>query len=306
MEQKKKLDWKSALLIIMTGLMILSYFKIHSLKDDISNLENRISNMTGDLNAIHNEVSKIYSNVDEQMKKQASILSEVDYTLGKLNTATNCVDVEIRVVPKNLTDDMKLSVQCGQENAVFTRSGSEFTAVLPVNLFLDYESFPLLSIETGGTVSTESLEDVDVTYLCYRYLPVIYVNMGHSTTLKDGVLEIDGHFHVDGKPGSPDVAAEFVNYTFVIEKNGKEIDRKDITEKVSDSSYDGQFKASYEAIEGDVVAVYLEAEDSLGYIHKALAFHWYEKDGATAEYAVAVDSREQIYDKNGNLLNGNG
>lgn len=51
-----------------------------------------------------------------------------------------------------------------------------------------------------------------------------------------------------------------------------------------------------EAKEGDYVRIYLEATDSLGYLHRMLIHHWKEQNGAMAE---AVDGTEYIFDPNG-------
>ena len=62
-----------------------------------------------------------------------------------------------------------------------------------------------------------------------------------------------------------------------------------------------EFTDTYEVIEGDAVSVYVVAEDSFGYIHKALAHFWKKSGGATAE---TVYGGESIYDKQGNMVYG--
>ena len=49
-------------------------------------------------------------------------------------------------------------------------------------------------------------------------------------------------------------------------------------------------------MEGDDLSIYLEATDSLGYLHRMLVHHWKEQNGAMPE---AVDASEYIYDPNG-------
>lgn len=51
-----------------------------------------------------------------------------------------------------------------------------------------------------------------------------------------------------------------------------------------------------EANEGDELCIYLEATDSLGYLHRMLVHQWREQNCAMAE---AVDASEYIYDPNG-------
>ena len=65
--------------------------------------------------------------LDEKLKKEASLLSSVDYSLGELNTETHTVPVTLKVVPKSLTDDMQLSVKIGSETVALERNGNEFS-----------------------------------------------------------------------------------------------------------------------------------------------------------------------------------
>ncbi len=107
-----------------------------------------------------NEEKDMNRLLDEQLKKQASLLTSTEHTLGNLNTDKHTIDVEIKVVPKTVTDNMALSVKIGDSVADFTRSGNEFTAVVPVAMFMDYETRPMLYIGTGAGTQTEVLEDM--------------------------------------------------------------------------------------------------------------------------------------------------
>ena len=92
----------------------------------------------------------------------------------------------------------------------------------------------------------------------------------------------------------------------VTELNGKQINKEDITSDVLNYEaypngvywYD-EYNMECEAVEGDELGIYLEAADSLGYLHRMLLHHWKVLDGATAE---AVDGSEYIYDPNGNQI----
>lgn len=99
----------------------------------------------------------------------------------------------------------------------------------------------------------------------------------------------------------------FETFFLVTELNGKEIERKDITDDVKSAENYlkgiATFKLSdsYEVIEGDDLRIFVVAEDSLGYIHKALARYWKKSNGAEAE---TVYGGESIYDKHGNMVYG--
>lgn len=297
-----KLKWKNMLFPVMAALLTYSIITNANQANEIDLLNNRINNLTSELNIVRNNVSSIYNNVDEQLKKQASSLSSVDFTLGELDTDTHTIDVTLKVVPKTVTEHMAVSVKIGDEAAEFRRNGNEFTASIPVNMFMEYGDYPMLYIESDTGVQTEVLEDVNVSYLYSRYLPKVYANIGHNTDFTKGKLELDSHLRIDAKPTGYGSDITFVKYELVTEVNGTEVERGDITSQVKNGVYDGKIQKTIDAGAGDFVAIYLYAEDSLGYIHKTTAIYWHEdKNGAEAE--APKNPVESIYDKDGNLLN---
>ena len=300
-ENKKRFDWRKFITIVMVGVLIFCLFKINDMSNEILNLESRLGYYRSEANNLRSEISAIYDNVDEQMKKEASHLSFVDFTLGELDPETHKVDVLLKVVPKNITEDMQLSVHVGDETAEFTRNGNEFTATVPVNMFLDYNEFPMLSIKTTEGIKTELLESVAISYLHYNYLPIVAADMnGHSSTTVDK-LKLDSDIMIDCKSSNSNITITKVE--IVTELNGKEIARKDVTSKLENGTGELNLKEEFSAKSGDELIMYVVAEDSAGYIHKTLAHYWLEKDGASAEVET-VDGSEYIYDKDGNLLNG--
>ncbi|MBQ7921460.1 MAG: hypothetical protein IJ325_02645 [Clostridia bacterium] len=306
MEQKPKTDIiKTVLLIVMAALILFLLYRTATLADNIEYLQSRISNLLSDIGDVQSNVRNIYTNVDKQLKEQASLFSGVEYSLGALNTETHTVAVTLDVVPKTVTENMELSVEFGGETVVFDRDGNTFTADIPVNMFVNYGTYPLVCIVSEAEVQTEYLDTVDLSRLYQRYLPELYANIGHNFNLNHGKLYLDSHMHIASKSIPADPAVDFVKYELITEVNGTEIARDDLTAEVSEDihdggSYDTQFRMTIDAQAGDVVVFYLLAEDSLGYIHKIQAFHWYEEDGTVAELA-SMDA-DRIYDKNGNLL----
>jgi len=265
-------------------------------------LQNTIANYQNQVNYLRNDINAIYDNVDEKLKKEASLLSSVDYTLGELNTETHTVPVTLKVVPKSLTDDMLLSVKVGSETIALERNGNEFSATLAVNMFIDYDEYPMLNIVSGETTKTEKLEDVEVSRLFTLYLPYVYAHLESSDVLKNGKLAIDGNLMFDEKPVASNSNVTITKIELITVKNEQEIDRKDITSNVTTQSYHIPVNVSYDAKYGDKFCIYVLAKDSLGYTHKTLAYFWNDLDEHTHNTITAVDGSLEIYDKNGNLL----
>lgn len=299
-DNQVKLNWKNILIGGMAALLIFAIITNANQANEIEMLSNRVSNLSAELEFSRNEIHSIYNNVDEQLKKQASLLSSTEHTLGNLNTDKHTIDVEIKVIPKTVTDNMALSVKIGDSVADFTRTGNEFTAVVPVAMFMDYETRPMLYIETEAGTQTEVLEDIRVSYLYDRYLPTLYAYIPSHTDFKNGKAEINSHLEISVKPTEYSGNVGFSKYELVTVVNDKETDREDITSKIENGSYDGQFSKTITAGLGDNVVIYVEAMDTLGYLHKTVAHSWYKnEDGAVAEAMYDGDS---IYDKDGNLL----
>ena len=301
-ENKKKFSWTIVVTVVLVCMMIFCLAKISDLSNEISNLRNTIANYQNQMNYLRNDINTIYDNVDEKLKKEASLLSSVDYSLGELNTETHTVPVTLKVVPKNLTDDMQLSVKVGSETVALERNGNEFSATISVNMFIDYDDYPMLNIVSGETTKTEKLEDVDVSRLFTRYLPYVYAHLESSDSLKNGKLAIDGNLMFDEKPVAMDSNVTITKIELITVKNEQEIDRTDITSNITNQSYHVPVNLSYDAKYGDKFCIYVLAKDSLGYTHKSLAFFWNDLDENTHHAITAIDGSVQIYDKNGNLL----
>ncbi len=307
-ENKRKFDWKAIAIIILAVVVIVCFSKIDGLNNRIGNLQGEISGLRNQISSMSGNINSIYNNVDEMLKKEASILSDVNYSLGELDTSTHTVPVTVKVVPKTLTDNMMLSLNVGEKSVDFERNGSEFSVTFPANIFIAHRDFPMLSITANGETKTELLENSPLTALYTRYLPIIYSYVTPFDEFKNGKLEIDGPLQFDVKPASSESNVSIISVELVTTKNDKEIAREDITDKILHK--DGMdtvephytVRASYEAKYGDEICIIVIAKDSLGYTYKIPAYYWCEIDEGTSQAVTVVDNSTEIYDVNGNLL----
>ncbi len=303
-ENRKKFNWKTVIIVIMAFLLLFCLAKINEFTDKNEDLNREIRNLSNRITSLQNEINSIYENVDKQLKKEASLHSGVNYSVGELNFEDSTVGIDISVVPKAFTDDMKMSVSVDSKTVELVKNENSYAGTLNVGLFLEYEQWPLLTIKTDAGTKTEFLEDVDISNLFSSFLPIVNVDLGGSGKYANNKLSADLVFSIDGKPASKDSVVTFTTFTLIEEVNGKEISNVDITDKINQdrNSYTVTYNKDFKVSKGDSLKVYLLAEDSLGYIHKTLAYSWYENDdGAVAE---AVYGGESIYDKNGTLLYG--
>ncbi len=303
-ENKKQIISQRIIILLLAVLLVFGAIKIGTLTDDIKNLRSQTSELDSEIQMLRNEINSVYDNVDKRLKKQASLISGVDYTIGKPSNDMKSIQLSLTVIPKTISDDTELSVEIDGNNASLTRNGNEFTGTIDIGLFVDYDQWPLLSIKTSEGTKTEYLEDVDVSYLFSNYLPSLEADMSSSSELNNGKLHVDAGFRIASHPASENKSVTFTSFTLTEEVNGKEISRQDITDEVrkSGENYNTQYIKSFEVSHGDELKVYVIAEDSLGYVHKTLVHYWTESNnGAQAE---TVFGGETIFDKNGNMLYG--
>ena len=313
---KNKESLNSGLIFVLVVALIVAFSQINSLKSDIRMLDNDLAN---EKSRLENQISSIYTNVDNQLKKEASLFANVVRNYGELDEETKTASINFTVLPKVITDDMKVNISVGSKSAeMVKKDNGEYTANIPVGLFENLDYFPIVTIKSKGETKTEILESQSVQYIWTSYLPT--VNGGNirpsKVSLPEGKLTVDGKLVVGYNIPSLNKDVKFTKYSLNVEVSGKEISSKDITSMIRDyeKSYgiDGgrveiPFKETYDLMGSDNLSIYLVAEDSLGYIHKNRAFSWEQpdSDGAQKEMAVPIGyGGETILDKDGNVLFG--
>ena len=303
--EKKKTSFQTITIVLLVITLLFCLFKIADLEAQVSRLENSLNDQ---YRFLMENISDIYDNVDEKLEQLASLLSSVEYEDGELTTDWHTADVKISVVPKVISDDMTIRVRCANVEAELTRKDEAYIGLLPVALFTEDEQI-LMTITTADGVQTEYLDDVYIGYLWSQYLPSLYHGeITGSATFAGEKYSLDGTLMIDCSPVESTPNVTFAKFELVTELNDQQISREDITLDVLNfASYPegvyfrDEYKQEYEVQEGDSLAIYLEATDSMGYVHRMLVHYWKQRDGA---YAETVYGSETIYDSEGNLLYG--
>ena len=297
---EKKIKSLQACVVILAIALCACIYKINALESNIKNLDNAFDRQ---YQQVTNQVQSIYQNVDEKLREEASLLSLVEAEYGEFHPEDYTIDVTVKLVPKLISDDMKVQVSINDRNTELSRSGNNFTGTIPVDIYNVGEQM-LMTIETAAGIRTQYLSDIQVEYLWGGIIPSLYYcDISGDETFEDGKYTLNGHLDINCSPVTDTPDVKFEKFVLVTELNSKEIKREDITEEVLNyESYPhgvywrSEYNMECEAVEGDELGIFLEATDSLGYLHKMLLHHWKVLDGATAE---AVDGSEYIYDPNG-------
>lgn len=304
---KRKQDLQTTLIVILVIALIVAFARIDSLESDIKLLRRELSDNVTNLET---KVDSIYENVDTFLKQEASLLSGVEYQYGALEPDTQRALIQLSVVPKQLREDTRLLVSYLDTRVELTRKENVFEGAIPVSLFAQEEQL-LLTIVTAEGEQTEYLQQVHIAELFPLYVPRFHRNAlsGKTTYHPSGKYEIDGTIDLAFTNADKNADARFVRFALITERNGEEIENEDITEAVLNSgtypygAYTREdYQKTYDVQQGDELVLFLEAEDSMGYIHRCMIHFWKQQNYATAE---ARYSGERIYDLEGNLLYGN-
>ena len=300
MNDKKKITILTVIVIVIGIALCFAFVKINDLELRIRNLQGY---MNSSISMLENSVNSIYSNVDEQLKEEASLLSGFEVEYGEIDLNDHTIDVTVKLVPKLISEDMKLSVSINGRSTDLIKTGSVFTGTIPVDIY-NMDELMFMSIETEAGIQTQYLSEIQVVHLWDTRIPSLYYcDLSGTGTFGEGKYSLTGELDINCSPVEQTPNVSFEKFVLVTELNGKEINREDISQDVlnyQNYPHGVYFRHDYqmecEAVEGDDLSIYLEATDSLGYLHRMLIHHWKEQNGAMAE---AVDASEYIYDPNG-------
>ena len=300
---EKKIKSLQACVVILTIALCACVYKINALESDLKNLDYSWERQN---QQIINQVQSIYQNVDEKLREEASLLSSVAAEYGDIDLENHTIDVTVKLVPKLIPDDLNIQISMNGRKAELSRDGNYFIGTIPVDIYNIGEQM-LMTIDTAAGTQTQYLSEIQVEYLWGERIPSLYYSdISGQATFAEGKYTLNGHININCSPAvqTPDVT--FESFILVTELNGKEISKEDISSEVLNYEaypngvywYD-TYQTECEAVEGDELGIYLEATDSLGYLHKMLLHHWKVSNGATAE---AVDGSEYIYSPDGTRI----
>ncbi len=299
----------NTVVFVLIVVAIAAFVQIESLKSDIRLLQHDKDN---NIHMLEQKISNIHRDVDEQMKKQASLFSDVAHSLGGLDSDSRTVKVNVSIVPKTIVEGMQIAVSLGENTVQMERrENGSFAAALSVGMFEEYDSFPLVTIRSGKETKTEYLEGVAVSYLWQNFLPTVEtaelwnddITFREESDSEKNSLAVNGYMDMYFRKAdlSPEIVFEKI-YAVAETENGEaartliaETEKvkygakgavEGLKENVAERTElgDGEvslsvsFREIYEVGESKYLRVYIVAEDSLGYVHKTCAFEWNRPD----------------------------
>ena len=131
MNETKKNTGLKIVVAILAFALVACFIWVNTLNNEINRLSNA---MHSQHQQFMNQVESIYSNVDRQLKEEASLLSGFEVEYGEIDLNDHTIDVTVKLVPKLISEDMKISVSINGRSADLAKTGSSFTGTIPVDI----------------------------------------------------------------------------------------------------------------------------------------------------------------------------
>ena len=170
MNETKKNTGLKIVVAILAFALVGCFIWVNTLNNEINRLSNA---MHSQHQQFMNQVESIYSNVDRQLKEEASLLSGFEVEYGEIDLNDHTIDVTVKLVPKLISEDMKISVSINGRSADLAKTGSSFTGTIPVDIY-NLGELMLMSIETEAGTQTQYLSEIQVEYLWDTRIPSLY------------------------------------------------------------------------------------------------------------------------------------
>lgn len=309
LNQKATKKWKIAFIcIIVLGVFLSgSLWKIFDLSEYISDME---QNHAYEMENFRNQIDSIYYNVDEQIKKEASLLSYIDCQYGELNPKNHTVKMTFTAIPKTVTEETTLSIKIGKDEIEMQKSGNKFTGEYDAYVFRtdeDKELIPILTIKTGDKSENEYLEDIETKYLYQRYLGTFIADGSNFNTIHKKVVDNGNNyyeFQIQANflfyYATDDEKPDFQKLYILTVVNDQLLETKDVTYAVDEyGTYNDTMTFNYAVNSDDQVSAYAVLQDEYGCYHSVQLYN-YSFEGS--EPHSFTETTEKIYAPNKKLL----
>ena len=216
---EKKIKSLQACVVILAIALCACIYKINALESNIKNLDNAFDRQ---YQQVTNQVQSIYQNVDEKLREEASLLSSVEAEYGEFDLENHTIDVTVKLVPKLISEEMKVQVSINGRTAELSRTGNSFTGTVPVDIY-NIGELMLLTIDTAAGTQTQYLSEIQVEYLWAERIPSLYYcDISGNATFADGKYTLNGHIDINCSPVADTPDVKFESFVLVTELNGKE------------------------------------------------------------------------------------
>lgn len=275
------------------GFIIL-LANISGLQNRIQFLEHQINQMNAQL---YQEIREYSDSVTELIEEKESAVLSAEMTVGACDAGEETVEYCFSVLPKVVSEDIKLEVWVGDKKAELKKEEGVFRGSILLNLFGIYEA-PVLAITNHGETVCEKLDKLTIGAVAERVLPMPDCNVTpKEQKLKNGKMKLaivlDFYYR--------SFVTEITKAELSVRVNGTEKERKDVSQSLTGAEAKSiEYTGEIEAKEGDLIELYLEYTDGLDYRYEMQVYDYQKKGNETSvSYGSSV---KKIMDRNGTVI----
>lgn len=291
---------KKNLALILIGFafivfLVSLFFVNNKLNTIIDSLHNRTSSLEQKVNSLYSYIDSLEAKYIEEMKRQASLLEDLDISYGDFNPDDLTLAIDISLIPKSFSDNTLISITFVDEALPLTRENNHFFGTFNLKLLEAYR--PYITIIEDGMSRNERLDEIDYSYLILStgkvdmIEKISYIN--NKLTFANSTIYLMHYPHANSSIKEARLYAQV---------NDQEVYTKDITKNLEQEddpySYSYKFNQSFDLKSNDELIIYLDITETNGLKYQLFVFGLlFSKD---APDFVHISGHNHFIDKEGN------
>jgi len=259
--------------------------KIVDLQEELT--EARIT-LTDEIAALQYEVYEL----QETAKKETSLVSEIFYDFGEIDSKNHTVEMNFWVVPKSYGEETEVSlVFRGETLELVNDQGRRFAGSKSFPIFEERYEEGMICVTENGVTKTEVWEDAPRGSFADKCLPQLFMK-GSSVGYRKGKdsVRIEGEITI---VSSEKNGAAFRELVLLVKRGDTVID-----EIAMD---DGYVSLNLEYPAKGRISLYVKGVDKYGYLHEEYVGGWNGESAADVSYEVTAPYDYRVYTPDGSL-----
>jgi hypothetical protein len=229
--KKNKIPWRKIysviIFIALVVIIVLLYVRI-------TEISNQMAYLQDTNNVILSQVDNLQSNFKKTLEEENSLIESYSVEVIGMNFAAGTYEASVSVIPKEYTDETKVSMYFGTLECALTRNGYTYNGTVTLPLNNTYDGNLTVLLANGKKKSTEIFDDYEGLYT--HLDQVLEGSLSKDPTYNDGKLSLNTEctYVLDGVE-----SYEFESLELVFEMDGDEVGAIDLlTEAASDKDAD--------------------------------------------------------------------
>jgi hypothetical protein len=230
--KKIHFPWKKLgvglLLAVLVAVIVMLYWKLSELVTQMAYLQDTT-------NVILSDVGNLQSNFEKTLEEENSLIESYTIDVVDMDFAAGTYDVEVAVIPKEYTDETKVSVYFGTAECPLAADGYTYTGAMTLPLEKTFDGNLTFLLANGKKKSTEVIDDYAGLY---NHLDqVLTGSLAEEPVYDDGEVKLDSActWTLDGAE-----IYEFESLEMVFELDGEEIGTIDLLTAAADAGVSEQ------------------------------------------------------------------